>query len=124
MKTFFKIFLNPIEGRESFLNKKVKEGYELVSSGVSYTNLKKSNKSKKYMVQYIRYMNNRQREEYEDFIENMHMKDLYSPLNIGRKTYGNLKYKPFNPIKNSVASTHGMINRDIMIVENNSYRKI
>ena len=69
-------------------------------------------------------MNNRQGEEYEDFIENMHMKDLYSPLNIGGKAYGNLKYKPFNPIKNSVASTHGMINREIMIVENNSYRKI
>lgn len=124
MKTFFKIFLNPIEGRESFLNKKAKEGYELVSSGSILHKFKKTKQSKKYMVQYIGYMSNKQRKEYKDFIENMNMKVLYSPLNMGKKAYGNVKYRPFNPVKSSVSTTHGMINREIMIVENNSGRKI
>ncbi|MDO5048126.1 MAG: DUF2812 domain-containing protein [Anaerococcus sp.] len=124
MRTFFKVFLNPIEGRERFLNEKAEEGYELVSSGGVFHKFKRTDKRKDYSVQYIGYMNNKERTEYKDFIENMDMKVIYSPLNIGKKTYGNVKYRPFNAIKSSLSTSHGMINREIMIVENNTNKKI
>ncbi|MDD7306376.1 MAG: DUF2812 domain-containing protein [Peptoniphilaceae bacterium] len=124
MKTFLRIFFNPIEDRERFLNKKAEEGYELVSSGSVFHKFNKTDKNKKYMVHYIGYMNNKERMEYEDFIKNMNMRILYSPLNLGKKSYGNVKYRPYNPIKSSLATNPGMINREIMIVENSNGKKI
>ncbi|MSS78340.1 DUF2812 domain-containing protein [Anaerococcus sp. AGMB00486] len=124
MYTVFKIFLNPIEDRENYLNKMAKQGYELVSSGGLIHKFKKTDKNKSYIVQYIGYMSNRERREYMKFVENMDMKVLYSPLNLGKRSFGNIKFRLFNPIKSSIATSHGMINREIMILENDTDKKI
>lgn len=118
MKTFIRYFFNPIEQREDFLNKKAKEGYELVSSGTFIHKFKKSkNIDYRYAVEYIGYMNSKERLEYKNFLEEMGMKVLYSPFNILKLSMGNVKLRLYNKPSSVMSTLPGMINNEIVIIQ-------
>ncbi|EGS30492.1 hypothetical protein HMPREF9130_0266 [Peptoniphilus sp. oral taxon 375 str. F0436] len=62
-----RIFLNPIEGREKYLNRIASEGYRLVKSGSFLHEFEKTNADYRYAVEYIGYMNNIERKNIQNF---------------------------------------------------------
>ena len=69
-----KIFLNPIEGREKYLNHIANEGYRLVKSGSIIHEFEKTNSNYRYAVEYIGYMSNKERKNYTEFLNSMNLK--------------------------------------------------
>lgn len=82
-----RLFLNPIEGRQKYINKIAKNGYRLVNSGSILHSFEKTNASYRYAVQYIGYMANKERKEYSKYLNNMNFKVFSAPLNIGKLPY-------------------------------------
>lgn len=119
-----KIFLNPIEGREKYINSIASEGYRLVRSGSIFHKFEKTNSTYKYAVQYIGYMNNKERKEYTKFLNDMDLKVFTAPLNIGKFSFGNVKLRPYNSPKSMIATSPGMINKEIIIIESEGSKEI
>ena len=115
-----KIFLNPIEGREEYLNHIASEGYRLVKSGSIIHEFEKTNSDHRYAVEYIGYMNNKERKKYTEFLNGMNLKVFTAPLNIGKLSFGNIKLRPYNSPKSMIATSPGMINKEILIIETES----
>ena len=119
-----KIFLNPIEGREEYLNHIASEGYRLVKSGSIIHEFEKTNSDHRYAVEYIGYMNNKERKKYTEFLNGMNLKVFTAPLNIGKLGFGNIKLRPYNSPKSMIATSPGMINKEILIIETDGSKKI
>lgn len=119
-----KIFLNPIEGREKYLNHIANEGYRLVKSGSIIHEFEKTNSDHRYAVEYIGYMNNKERKKYTEFLNSMNLKVFTAPLNIGKFSFGNVKLRPYNSPKSMIATSPGMINKEILIIETDGSKKI
>ncbi|MDU5230407.1 MAG: DUF2812 domain-containing protein [Anaerococcus sp.] len=119
-----KIFLNPIEGREKYINSIASQGYRLVKSGSILHEFEKTNSDYKYAVQYIGYMTNKERKEYSEFLNNMNFKVFSAPLNIGKISFGNVKLRPYNYPKSMIATSPGMINNEILIIESSEGKEI
>ncbi|MDO5714870.1 MAG: DUF2812 domain-containing protein [Tissierellia bacterium] len=110
-----RIFFNPIEGREKYLNEMASKGYRLIKSGSIFHKFEKTNNhDRKYSVQYVGHLSNKKRIEYEDFIKNLNVKSTSAPLNIGKVTLGNVRYRPYH---NTIATSPGAINKEILILE-------
>ena len=88
--------MNPIEGREKYINQIASEGYRLVKSGSILHEFEKTNLDYKYSVQYVGYMSNTERKKYSDFLKEMNFKVFTAPLNIGKFSLGNVKLRPYN----------------------------
>ena len=119
-----RIFLNPIEGREDFINAIAEKGYRLVKSGSLIHKFEKTDGNFTYAVQYIGYMNNKERKEYLDFLNDLDLRTMDAPLNIGKFSLGNVRLRPYNPPKSMVATSPGMINKEILIIESNGQEKL
>lgn len=119
-----KIFLNPIEGREKYLNHIANEGYRLVKSGSIIHEFEKTNSNYRYAVEYIGYMNNKERKNYTEFLNSMNLKVFTAPLNIGKLSFGNVKLRPYNSPKSMIATSPGMINKEILIIETDGSKEI
>lgn len=125
MKKCIKFFFNPIEDRELYLNDMASKGFQLEESGAIVQKFSKSkNPNIHYTVQYIGNMNNKERQEYMDFIQSLNLKVFFAPFNVGKLAIGNIKYRPYNKGRSSFATTSGMINREIMIIESNGNEKV
>lgn len=113
-----KIFLNPIEGRQNYLNNLADQGYRLVASGGVIQRFEEDRgHDYHYIVQYIGYMTNQVRIDYCAFLHGLGYKTLYSPLNIGKISFGNLRVRPYNDGKAAFVTNPGMINKEVLIIE-------
>lgn len=119
-----KVFLNPIEGREKYINSIASDGYRLVRSGSIFHEFEKTNSKYTYAVQYIGYMNNTERKEYTKFLYDMDLKVFTAPLNIGKFSFGNEKLRPYNSPKSMIATSPGMINKEILIIETQGNKEV
>lgn len=119
-----RIFLNPIEGREKYLNRIASEGYRLVKSGSVLHEFEKTNADYRYAVEYIGYMNNMERKEYTKFLNEMNLKVFTAPLNIGKISFGNVKLRPYNSPGSMIATSPGVINKEILIIESDGNKEI
>lgn len=119
-----KIFLNPIEGREKYINHIASEGYRLVKSGSIIHEFEKTNSDHRYAVEYIGYMNNKERKKYTEFLNGMNLKVFTAPLNIGKLSFGNIKLRPYNSPKSMIATSPGMINKEILLIESDGNKEI
>lgn len=118
-----RVFMNPIEGRERYINQIASEGYRLVKSGSILHEFEKTNSDYKYSVQYVGYMSNTERKKYSDFLKEMNLKVFTAPLNIGKFSLGNVKLRPYNSPKAMIATYPGMINKEILIIESDGNPK-
>lgn len=119
-----RVFMNPIEGREKYINQIASEGYRLVKSGSILHEFEKTNSDYKYSVQYVGYMSNTERKKYSDFLKEMNLKVFTAPLNIGKFSLGNVKLRPYNSPKAMIATYPGMINKEILIIESDGNKEI
>ena len=111
-----KIFLNPIEGREKYLNHIANEGYRLVKSGSIIHEFEKTNSNYRYA--------NKERKNYTEFLNSMNLKVFTAPLNIGKLSFGNVKLRPYNSPKSMIATSPGMINKEILIIETDGSKEM
>jgi hypothetical protein len=81
----FRIFLNPIEAQEKWLNEKSAEGLRLSKIGKFFYEFEKCNPNQyQYAVDYIGNNSNVNRKEYESFLDEVGIKYFEKPLNIGQ----------------------------------------
>ncbi|MCY3035616.1 MULTISPECIES: DUF2812 domain-containing protein [Aerococcus] len=125
MLTKLKTFLNPIEGREKYLNEMADQGYRLIKSGSMLQKFEKTNNHiHHYIVQYIGHMSNRERMNYCDFLHDLGYKIFFAPLNIGKVSLGNVRLRPYNQGRAALATNPGMINKEIIIIETDGSKNI
>ncbi len=119
-----KIFLNPIEDREKYINKIAREGYRLIRSGSFLHTFEKTDLDYKYAVQYIGYMSNKERKEYLKFLNDMNLNVFSAPINIGKISLGNVRLRPYNLPEGMIATYPGMINKEILIIESDGAKDV
>lgn len=54
----------------------------------------------------------------------MDLKVFTAPLNIGKLSFGNIKLRPYNSPKSMIATSPGMINKEILIIETDGSKEI
>jgi hypothetical protein len=114
----FKIFLNPIEGQEKWLNEKAAEGLRLSKVGRFFYEFQNCKTNEyQYAVDYIGNNSNANRKEYESFLDEVGIKYFEKPLNIGQFSIGKVKCRPYANNGGRVATSWGMINRELLILE-------
>ncbi|MBM7871563.1 hypothetical protein JOC70_003063 [Clostridium pascui] len=114
----FKIFINPIEGQEKWLNEKAKEGFRLSKAGRFIYKFEKSEPMKyQYAVDYVGNKTIAERKEYENFLGEVEIKYFQKPLNLGQFSLGRVKYRPYANPGGKMATSQGMINRELLILE-------
>lgn len=114
----FRIFLNPIEGQEKWLNEKATDGLRLLKVGRFFYEFEKCNPAQyQYAVDYIGNNSNAQRKEYESFLDEVGINYFEKPLNIGQFSFGKVKYRPYANKGGKLATSWGMINRELLILE-------
>lgn len=114
----FRIFLNPIEAQEKWLNEKSAEGLKLLKAGRFFYEFEKCKSNQyQYAVDYIGNNSNANRKEYERFLDEMGLKYFEKPMNIGQFSIGKVKCRPYANKGGRVATSWGMINREILILE-------
>lgn len=118
MSKNFKVFLNPIEGQEKWLNEKSAEGLKLSGVGrFTYEFTKCEPNQYQYAVDYIGNKSNIERKEYESFLDDLKINYYEKPLNFGQFSIGRTKYRPYAGKGGRLAASKGMINREILILE-------
>lgn len=114
----FRIFMNPIEGQEKWLNNKAAEGLKLSKVGRFFYEFKKCKPGQyQYAVDYIGNLSNKQRQEYEGFLDEVRIGYYEKPLNLGQYSLGRVKYRPYANQGGKLATSRGMINKELLILE-------
>lgn len=114
----FRIFLNPIEGQEKWLNERVAEGLKLSKVGKFFYEFKKCKPDQyQYAVDYIGNKSNAERKDYENFLEDIEISYYEKPINLGQFSIGRVKYRPYANEDGKLATSVGMINRELLILE-------
>lgn len=114
----FRIFLNPIEGQEKWLNEKSAEGLRLSKVGRFFYEFEQcKNNQYQYAVDYIGNNSNAKRKEYESFLDEVGINYFEKPLNIGQFSFGKVKCRPYANKGGKLATSWGMINRELLILE-------
>lgn len=118
MERKFRIFLNPIEGQAKWLNQRAKEGFKLSKAGKFIYELKECKPNQyQYTVDYIGNKSNRERKDYENFLEEVGISYYEKPINLGQFSIGRVKYRPYENKGGKFATSEGMLNREILILE-------
>lgn len=118
MVTKFKVFLDPIKGRERYLNQMAEKGYRLVKSGAFFHRfIESEDKKYKYNVEYIGHWSNKRRKDYIEFLAELGINSFSAPINMGKFSIGSVRFRPYADKDGMVATSMGMINREILISE-------
>lgn len=113
-----RIFMNPIENQEKWLNNKAAEGLKLLKAGSIFYEFEKCKPGQyQYAVDYVGNMSDQQRIEYEKFLDDMDISYYQKSLNIGQFSLGRVKYRPYANRGGKLATSKGMINKEILILE-------
>lgn len=114
----FRIFISPIEGQEKWLNDRAAEGLKLLKVGRFFYEFKTCEPGQfQYAVDYIGNLSNKQRREYERFLDEVKICYYEKPLNLGQFSLGRIKYRPYANRGGKLATSKGMINRELLILE-------
>lgn len=113
----FRLFFNPIEGRKKWLNQQVAQGMRLKKPGRFFYTFEKTSESYAYDVQYIGYMANSKRKDYEAFLQELNLQHWSAPINQGKFSLGAVRFRPYARGMGKLATAPGMINKEILIVE-------
>lgn len=118
MKKTFKIFLNPVESQENWLNQMAKKGLQLVDVGRFFYTFKNCKSSEyQYAIDYVGNKSYEELKEYEEFLEEIGIKYYEKPINVGQFSWGKARLRPFANKRGKIATSKGMINRELLILE-------
>lgn len=113
-----KLFLNPIEGQEKWLNEKAKEGLRLSKVWRFIYEFEKCKPNQyQYAVDYIGNKSDTERQAYESLLGELGIRYYEKPLNLGQSSVGKIQYRPYANKGGKWATSRGMINRELLILE-------
>ncbi len=116
----FRLFLDPIEGQERWLNNIAKQGYKLKSvsqRGCLYTFSKEKDNHYIYTVELV---SNHSSEYIDNYIKELNdfgIKCFIKGSNLGQYSFGKFKLRPFIKESKSRVATSKNINRELLILE-------
>lgn len=117
-KKVYKIFLNPFEPQENWLNQMAEEGWELVKIGRwSYEFEPCQRRAVCYKVDFVADKSLTELKEYEAFLEELGMRVFTKNLNIGKYSFGEVRLRPYGKGAGKLATSPGTINKELLIVK-------
>lgn len=117
----FKIFLSPMKKQENWLNQMVEKGYRLVNVGRFFYTFKNCKpKEYQYAIDYVGNKSYKELKEYQQFLEEIGIKYYEKPINIGQISWGKARLRPFANPGGRIATSKGMINKELLILEKKS----
>ncbi|NLJ75175.1 MAG: DUF2812 domain-containing protein [Firmicutes bacterium] len=116
----FRLFINPVEGRKKWLNEQASKGLRLKHAGRFLYTFEPSAEPYEYDVQYIGYMANWDRKEYESFLQQLDFNYWTVSINVGKFAFGSVRLRPYARGVGKVATSPGMIGQELMILEKRS----
>ncbi|MCF6466064.1 hypothetical protein C3E90_09275 [Clostridium sp. Cult2] len=118
MKKIFRIFLNPMGSQEKWLNQMSEKGHRLVNVGRFFYTFENCEANEyQYSIDYVGNKNYKELKEYKQFIEEIGIKYYEKPINIGQFSWGKARLRPFANQGGRIATSKGMINRELLILE-------
>ncbi|MDO5716614.1 MAG: DUF2812 domain-containing protein [Tissierellia bacterium] len=112
-----RLFANPIEKVEPYLNRMAAKGYRLQSIWSCFYMFEKTEKTYRYMTQYVGTIANNTWKEYIAFLKEGGYRIFHAPLNQGNIVFGKIKVRPFAHGSGTIATTPGRYNKEILVVE-------
>ncbi|SHD78165.1 DUF2812 domain-containing protein [Schnuerera ultunensis] len=118
MRRIFKLFLNPMASQENWLKQMAGKGYRLVDVGRFFYTFEncKSNEYQ-YVIDYVGNKSYKELKEYQQFLEEIGIKYYEKPINIGQFSWGKARFRPFTNSGGRIATSKGMINKELLILE-------
>lgn len=117
----FKLFLDPIEGQTVWLNKQAERGWKVAKVGKLFYEFEPCKQGEyQYAVVYIGNKSNQERIKYEKFLKELKITYYEKAVDLGRFSIGKVKYRPFADKGGKLATSGGMINRELLILEKKS----
>ncbi|WP_346934885.1 DUF2812 domain-containing protein [Clostridium sp.] len=116
----FRVFLDPIEGQERWLNNIAKQGYKLESvshRGCLYEFSKQKDIHYIYTVELVSNHSNEYIDNYIKELNDFGIKCFIKGSNIGQYSFGKVKLRPFIKERKSRVATSKNINRELLILE-------
>lgn len=114
----FRLFLNPIEGQEKWLNERVKEGLKLSKVWRFIYKFEKCKPNQyQYAVDYIGNKSDTERKAYESLLDELGIRYYEKPLNLGQFSVGKIQCRPYANKGGKWVTSRGMINRELLILE-------
>jgi len=114
----FKLFMNPVSDLEKWLNKMSNEGCRLIKAGKVFYYFEECKRNKYvYAVDYVANKSYDELREYQGFLEELNIRHMEKPANLGKLSIGNVRWRPYADKGARIATSSGMINRELLILE-------
>ena len=117
----FKLFLNPVEDQERWLNNMSRQGYRLSHVGNTFYYFEKGDPGQyQYAVQYVANKSLPELQDYERFLEESKIRWIEKAGSVGKFSLGNLRWRPYADSGARIASSGDMIQKEFLILERKS----
>ncbi|MDT3427278.1 hypothetical protein J2Z22_002829 [Paenibacillus forsythiae] len=117
-KTVFKVFFSALEGQERWLNQMASEGWRLLNvNQFFYTFERSMDKKFVYRVEFVGNKSRRELEDYKNFLKQNNIATFSKGINIGKFSYGSIKWRPYGNKGGKFATSPGTINSELLILE-------
>lgn len=113
-----KIFLDPINDLEAWLNKIAKKGYRLKAVNNFVYDFEKTDKDYVYSTQFIGANSTAENNGYMQMLKENGTRVYGAPLNQGNIAFGKFKLRPYADGDGKIANTFQGYNKEILVVEN------
>ncbi|WP_410767921.1 DUF2812 domain-containing protein [Fontibacillus sp. BL9] len=117
-KTEFKIFLRPIKEQERWLNRMASEGWRLTGVRRFFYTFERSEGTRyAYRVEFVGDKSKKELKAYKD-LQKQYGRNVFSKgINIGKFSFGAVRWRPYAGKRGRFATSPGMINSELLIIE-------
>lgn len=120
----FKIFLDPINQLETWINTQAQAGYQLTQVAWCFYKFEKSTTPHSYSVQYLGCNPPKDNRNYLRLLAEANIKTFRAPLNQGNLTFLKFRFRPFAKGTAKFANSFQDYNRELIIVENTTTKPV
>lgn len=114
-----RIFLDPINDLEVWLNKMAKKGYRLKTINKFIYDFEKTDKDFAYSTQFIGANSSKENNDYMQMLKENGTRVYRAPLNQGNIAFGKFRLRPYAHGDGKTANSFQGYNKEILVVENN-----
>lgn len=113
----FRYFIS-LENQEKWLNRMAAEGWRLVKvDAFSYTFEPCQPSAYKYCLEFVGGKTKRELDAYMEYLRERQMTFFSKAINLGKFSYGSLRWRPYGRKWGTFATAPGTINSEILILE-------
>lgn len=123
-KRVFKVFLNVLNGQENWLNDMATRGYRLTKTSLFYYEFEPCLPNEySYRVQFVANQSYQELLEYKQYLKDLEIQTFSKNINIGKLSFGEIRFRPYATRKGMLATSPGMINKELLILEQKTSQK-